>query len=195
MLMLEPSSGAETETFPSRTEKQKKNLILDKLLLPQSSEASGKITFFNIFLNSIRSHNPDCTCFLPHRIMAAKKKASGFMTELLSMRWLQFNPAILRWNVADWVRDVKCYKVVYSAKCQLILLNTFFFNSTVDICKLLTMTYYQKLTPCDNLNDNFLIAFDRIFNKIYLQFPINFPAEHLSLEFLVKIFLREFHVI
>lgn len=96
MLMLEPSSGAETETFPSRTEKQKKNLILDKLLLPQSSEASGKITFFNIFLNSIRSHNPDCTCFLPHRIMAAKKKASGFMTELLSMRWLQFNPAILR---------------------------------------------------------------------------------------------------
>lgn len=51
----------------------KKNLISDKLLLPQSSEASGEITFFNIFLNSIRSHNPDCTCFPPHRMMAAKK--------------------------------------------------------------------------------------------------------------------------
>lgn len=56
---------------------------------------------FNIFLNSIRSHNPDCTCFPPHcdGCTEQKEQADLWMESLSTheARGMQFDSAMLGW--------------------------------------------------------------------------------------------------
>lgn len=96
MLLLVPSSGTRNFSISSR-EKSERKISFRENFFATSIERSE--LFFNIFLNSIRSHNPDCTCFPPHCDGCTEQKAQADLwMESLSnheAQEMQFDSAML----------------------------------------------------------------------------------------------------